>query len=1174
MIISRENINFSKKYYEQGASVKVCLGEHGEVQVFQFGEVIAEVNKDLKGMIFTHPKRKVYSGVLKEDGLEIIKAISIHTHTGYSLLDGGIRIDDLVEHIPYACAITDHGNMFGSLDFYKKMKKAGKKPIIGMEAYTDSFFDGSKANYHLILIAKNSIGFKNLIKLTTESYQRMHHGKPHINKELLEKYKEGLIVTSACIGGELPKLIINQKFEAAKEVAMWLKQICADDFYLEIQNHGLEQEKMVNNYLYQLSNELSIPLVAAADSHYLNKEDSKIHEVLLCIGTKTTLNSTRRFKFDGDGYHVYSDDEFEERFWNYPEALDSTIEIMDKCDLTLKLNDFHMPKFDIPEGYKDEDDYFVCLTKKGFQERFSGTEKDCEEYRERLDFEIQTILKMGFSGYFLIVSDFINFAKNNGILVGPGRGSACGSLVAYCLRITELDPIPLGLLFERFLNPDRVSMPDIDVDFADEKREQVIEYVRLKYGKQSVSKIVTFGTLAARAAISDVGRVMGIPVTEVKKITKSIPQEPHITIKKALEESADFAAFYDSSKEYKTMIEYASKLEGLPRNASVHACGLLITPTDVSDYIPQMTLVGEDGKLDIATQYNMVECEEMGCLKMDFLGLRTMSVFDNALKKINIKRAKRGQIPIEYKDIPIDEIEVYRHIAEGNTQGVFQLESTGMTKFMRELFQDVPSFQGLSEQRRKEVGMELYERLIAGIALFRPGPLEEIPHYIDNMLHPENIEYDTPKIKPILSNTYGILIYQEQVIFAVRELAGFSKGQADEIRRAMGKKKEYIVNEYENRFIYGTEEEDKNLQEPFDIKGCVSNGIPESEASLIWQKMKKFAKYAFNKSHAAAYADIAARCAWLAYHYPSEYYCATLNSFIGKADKVQNFVVVCQKKGIPLLPPDINKSEELFSVTEDDSIRYGLKGIRNISGVSEIIAERRAGEYESMQSFVERMVKRDSRKIDKRLMEALIFSSAMDCFPGTRYAKNEIAGAMIKGAVAEKVNTLNGQMNLFDGSFGDYTHITTIKIPDLPEYDKRYLLEKELEYSGFYITSHPLDEFPMILNNRRISNISSFTDTDENEVQISNSVAMKNGSNEVKIFAIMEDYKVKKTKNNKPYVTFIAKDKSGEIKCIAFSECVEKYFGEFGEKAIVGLTGEVTYEYGPQLVVQKCRKFR
>ena len=1173
MKIANEKMTFLSDYENQQLGyVAVCYDKDEEKIFVEYeNKRIAEIASECREAIFSHPDRKSYTGVLQPDGLEIIKAVSIHTHTGYSLLDGRIRISDLVETVEYCCAITDHGNMFGTLDFYKKMKKAGKKPIIGMEVYSDSLVDGSKSNYHLILLAKNITGFKNLMKITTESYKRMHHGKPHVDKEILEKYKTGLVVTSACIGGEIPKLLLNNQYDTAKELAEWFKKNWNDDFYLEIQNHGIEKEKKVNALLTKLSKDTNIPLVAASDSHYLKKEDGKIHEVLLCIGTKSTLHSERRFKFDGDGYHVYSDDEYEERFYEYPEALDSTIDIMKKCDLTIKLNDFHMPKFDVPSGFKDEDEYFVHLVKKGFTERFYGTEKDCEEYKERLEFEIQTILKMGYSGYFLIVSDFISYAKNNGILVGPGRGSACGSLVAYCLRITELDPIPLGLLFERFLNPDRVSMPDIDVDFADEKREQVIEYVKMKYGLSSVSKIVTFGTLAARAAISDVGRVMGIPVSDVKKITKCIPQEPNMTIKKALEESVDFAAYYDSCKEYKAMIDYASKLEGLPRNASVHACGLLITPTDVSDYIPQMTLMNEEGLTDIATQYNMVECEEMGCLKMDFLGLRTMSVFDNALKNINKKRKECGQEAIEYKDIPIDEIEVYKFIAEGNTAGIFQLESSGMTKFMKELFQDVSKFKDCPIDKKREIGLELYERLIAGIALFRPGPLEEIPNYINNMLHPETVAYDTPKIKPILQNTYGILIYQEQVIFAVRELAGFSKGQADEIRRAMGKKKEYIVNEYESRFIYGSEEEDKLLDKPFCIKGCVSNGIPESEASLIWQKMKKFAKYAFNKSHAAAYADIAARCAWLAYHYPAEFFCATLNSFIGKADKVQNFVVTCQKKGIPILPPDINASDELFTVAADNSIRYGLKGLRNISGVSEIVAERENGEFQNMQSFIERMVQRDSRKIDKRLMEALIFSSAMDCFPGTRNAKNSIAAAMIKNAVIEKTNTENGQMTLFDGSFGDYSNITTIPIPDLPEYDKRFLLDKELEYSGFYITSHPLDEFPEILNNKKISYIASFINQDGEDQETSNSVQ---GKDEVKVFAIMEEYKVKRTKENKPYVTFVAKDKSGEIKCIAFSECVNKCFGEFGEKFIVGLTGYITYDYGPQLVVNKCKKIK
>lgn len=820
---------------------KINISFDGEV----IGEVIysAQIAKEIFGS-----QRQHYKAFLKENGdLELLKAVSIHTHTGYSLLDGAIRIDDLVSAVPYACAITDHGNMFGTLDFYKKMKAAGKKPILGMEAYTDNMDNDSNANHHLIILAKDEKGFKNLIKLSSEGFKRKHHGRAHLNWSMLEKYHDGLIVTSACIGGEIPKLLLRKNWDKAVELAKKFQGLWGDDFYLEIQNHGLEEEKELNPLIEKLGKELNIKLVAGADSHYMNASDKEMHEVLLCIGTKRTMSDKKRFVFHGDGYHFYSETEFEQRFAAWPEALDSTIEIAEKCNVNLKLNDFHMPKFKVPNGFKSEDEYFIHLARQGFLERFGGSEKDNEEYRERLEFEIETILKMGFPGYFLIVSDFVSYAKNNGIPVGPGRGSACGSLVAYCLHITELDPIPLGLLFERFLNPDRVTMPDVDIDFADEKRECVIDYVKEKYGKNSVSKIVTFGTLAARAAISDVGRVLEIPVSEVKTVTKTIPQTPGMTIAKALEENCEFKSMYDSSKKLKKMIDIAQRLEGLPRNSSIHACGLLITPSDVSNYIPQMIIENDNGVPEITTQYNMVECEEMGCLKMDFLGLRTMSVIDNTLYLVNQKRRANHMDSLTYKDIPVDEIETYKFIADGNTAGVFQLESAGMTKFMKELFQDVRYSLNLTGKNRETKGNELFERLIAGIALYRPGPLEEIPNYIHNMLHPEDVHYDTEKMKPILSNTYGILIYQEQVIFAVRELAGFTKGQADEIRRAMGKKKEYIVNEYESRFIYGTEEEDKANKKQYHIKGCVANGISEYEANIIWQKMKKFAKYAFNK---------------------------------------------------------------------------------------------------------------------------------------------------------------------------------------------------------------------------------------------------------------------------------------------------------------------------------------
>lgn len=621
MVIQKEKFEINKEIQDTIEAQFLDI-----THMYDCNKIVISLDGELVGEIMYSPQiakeifsdtRTNHKAILKEDGsLEIIKAVSIHTHTGYSLLDGGIRIDDLVKTVPYACAITDHGNMYGTLDFYKKMKAAGKRPIVGMEAYTDNV-DESKGNNHLIILAKDEVGFKNLIKLSSEGSTRKHHGKPHLTLSMLKRYHKGLIVTSACIGGEIPRLLLNNEWDKAVALAQTYKNLWGDDFYLEIQNHGIKQEAELNQKLVELGAKLGIKLVAAADSHYLNAEDSEVHEVLLCIGTKRSIYDKKRFRFEGDGYHFYSEAEFERRFKDYPEALDSTVEITEKCNLELKLNDFHMPSFDVPEGFGNTDDYFVYLAHKGFQERFKGTEKDCAEYRERLEFEINTILKMGFSGYFLIVSDFICYAKNNNIPVGPGRGSACGSLVAYCLRITELDPIPLGLLFERFLNPDRISMPDIDVDFADEKREMVIDYVKEKYGQNAVSKIVTFGTLAARAAIKDVGRVLGLEASVVNSITKTVPAEPKITIQRALEESEEFAAFYRSSAEYKKMIDIAMKLEGLPRNTSVHACGLLIAPSDVSDYIPQTTITNDDGITEIATQYNMVECEEMGILKMD-----------------------------------------------------------------------------------------------------------------------------------------------------------------------------------------------------------------------------------------------------------------------------------------------------------------------------------------------------------------------------------------------------------------------------------------------------------------------------------------------------------------------------------------------------------------------------
>jgi DNA polymerase III subunit alpha len=794
-------------------------------------------------------RRKKLKAVVKEISenellMQIIHWADLHRHSGFSLLRATNRIKDIVEKTEYVGALTDYGAMFGIVEYYKQMKKAKKKPILGFEAFTESI-DGEKNSNQLVLLAMNLKGVKNLFKLTSLGFENVYGETPHISYDMLRKYSEGVIATSAGLNGEIPRRLLADDYEGAKRVALELSHIFGkENFYIEIQRHGIEEEDIVNPQLIQLARELGLKIVGTTDSHYTNKEDAKDHEILLCLHDKTTLDDDNRTVFPGEGYHLHTVDEIEALFADIPEALDNTLEIAEKCNVELELGKVNMPHFKVPAPYKDESAYFQYLCWKGFEERFKGTEKfNSEEYRERLQFEMDTINRMGFPGYFLIVWDFVDFAKRRGILVGPGRGSACGSLVAYVLRITEVDPIEYGLLFERFLNVDRISMPDIDIDFEDKRRGEVFDYVKQEYGEESVSKIITFGTMAARMVVRDVARVLGKPYSLGDRIAKAIPQKPKMTLKKAFEESPEFKKMYEEDPEVREVVDIAMKLEGLPRNMSQHACGVIIAPSAVTDFIPQVWIENEEtGEKEPTTQFTMSECEEMGLLKMDFLGLRTMGVVSTAIKDINARRKEEGKEPIDFLSIPTDDIKVYDFISKGNTAGVFQLEGNGMTKFMQELFQDAHTYLDIKDkEERRKIGRQLFERVIAGLSLYRPGPIDDIPNYIQNMLNPENITYELPALEPILRNTYGIIVYQEQVMFIVRELAGFSKGQADTIRKAMGKKKKEILDEYEEYFIYGSEK--------MKIKGCIANGIPEDLARKIWLKLKKFGEYAFNKSH-------------------------------------------------------------------------------------------------------------------------------------------------------------------------------------------------------------------------------------------------------------------------------------------------------------------------------------
>ena len=1117
--------------------------------------------------------------IQKENSNAIIrftKFADLHRHSGYSMLDGAISISSMVDKTSYAGALTDHGNMHGCIDYYKKMLKENKKPILGFEAYIKDYKGEDKKYSHLLLLAKNNTGFKNLIQLTSLSYGDMFNGKPRINYDLLKEYSEGIIASSACLGGNIPKLLSDNKIEKAYELAKLMIDIFGtDDFYIEIQRHGIEGENEINELLLKMAKDLNLKIIATTDSHYVNKEDAFEHEILLCIGTQKTIDE-EHYKFSGTGYHLHSDKEIEELFKDLPEALDNTLEIAEKCTVDLDLETIHMPEFKVPLPFKDEVSYFEHLVHEGFRKRFAGTEKDNEEYRERLEFEINVVKQMNYCGYFLIVWDFVNYAKENGILVGPGRGSGAGSLILYCLSITEIDPIPFGLLFERFLNPDRISMPDIDLDFDDNRRDEVIEYVKRKYGESSVSRIITFGTLSARAVIRDVARALGFPYSLGDRISKSIPEEPDITLNKAMEKSPEFCKLLEED-DVKKIVDIALKLEGLPRQTSIHACGVIIAPTKVTDYIPQLLMEDDKTKKWLpTTQINMNECEDLGLLKMDFLGLRTMGVVNRSLADINKKRLKEGKTQLNYHDIPIDDPLVYDFLSKGNTDGVFQLESPGMTNFIKELFQDAYKYTHLTGKEAKIKGMEFFERLIAGISLYRPGPIDEIPNYIHNMTNPEDVTYDTEQLEPILNTTYGILIYQEQVMFAVRVLAGFSKGQSDEIRKAMGKKKEHIVNEYEEYFIYGSDEYDKkNPNKKLNIKGCIKNGITKEAAIIIWDKMRKFCRYAFNKSHATCYADISIRTAWLAYYYPEEFMCATLNSFIHKADKIKRYMSTCKKKNINILPPNVNLSKELFTVY-DDSIRFGLMGIKNMGKASiDIISERNErGIFKDFQDFAERMA--IYKKIDKKILEALIYSSSVDIFEGTRKSKLEILPTILGSAKFEKELHYSDQMSLFstEAALDVYKKV---EIPNTQEFEQNYMLKMEKEYAGFYITSHPLDKYPKLTNSKKVTELVKLLPQDREDDEIEGDKIEANlydGKN-VRVFGVMKNIENKYTKkDSKLLKIFELEDKTGEIKCVAFSRCIDIYIDCFGEDSIVFILGKVKVDdFGAQIIVEKVQSY-
>lgn len=1200
------------------------IGDTISLQILETGKEIAKLN-DTFGNLFSY--RDNYKCKIDFDTkeLEVFTSTALHTHSEYSILDGANRLKDLANKYAYSGALTDHGVMYGFIDFYKKMKAVYKKPIIGFEAYTKNI-DNEEKKHHLIILAKNDEGLKNAMKLCSAGNMHPSSGKvprPIVSYEELKQYHEGLIVLSACIAGEVPQLIIEGNDEKLKSVIRFYKDTFGEDYYFEIQRHASKEEiqkaidetnlgisvedaideygkipkelyvykyskhiyrnvelyvceNLVNEKILELSKEFGVKVVATTDAHYLNADDNYMHEALLCNQTKTVLSNPDRFRFAGTNYHVHTISEMEKLYHDLPETLINTLEIEDKCDVTVEFGNYKLPKFPIPEGYTDKT-YLEKLVWDGFEERFgknvqefkniiceSDTEiakKEYKERKERIRFELDTVFRMGYQGYFFIVWDYVQYAKSHGIYLGPGRGSGAGSLVLYCLHITEkLDPLKYDLLFARFLNPDRISMPDIDLDFEFEYREQVINYCRNFYGPECVSRIITFGTMAAKGAIRDMARVLGFEPSFADMIAKLIPNEPKMTIQKAFKQSKEFEELYDTNLDARKVINLARKVEGLIKNTSQHACGVIISSEDISNFCP-MTLATDEktGITALTTQITMGECEEIGLLKFDFLGLRTESVIKQALVDIN----RIYGLNLDNYDIPINDVNVYKYLSKGNTSGVFQLESDGMTSVIAQLYQDVSErMEGMTEIEKERFGDELFERLVAGISLYRPGPMDEIPHYIEGMLNPKKVIYDTPKLEPILKSTYGVLVYQEEVMLAVQTLAGFSQGQADTIRKGMSKKKDEILNEYKPYFIEGSGRNlDSHTGKPLGIKGCVENGISREVAETIWDKMYNFAKYAFNKSHGAAYAVVSAQTAWLAYYYPIIFMKANLNVYISNPNKLKMYLAFCTRSGIQILAPSVNESEEFFSLNENGTaIRFGLKGIKGLDVISRIIiAERNErGTFTSLENFIHRMIK--YQKISSGNLEALIYVGALDEFDGTRKEKIENLDRILE---IQKAVSMVNQATIFDLAeefkITNMDAVQHIELENKEEMSKNDLLEKENEYSGFYISGHPLDDYKLVLDHSDLVHISSLVTDENSDTYV--------GSN-IKIGGMIVNLEKKNTRKGGFLYTFTLRDMSGDINCVCFERSYQKNLGKIQEGSKVSIFGKFDEnDFGPQFIV-------
>lgn len=1067
---------------------------------------------------------------MKQTDSQNVRFTHLHVHTEYSLLDGSAKIGELVAQAKKlgmdSLAITDHGAMYGVIEFYKEAKAQGIKPIIGCEVYVapqSRFIKDSSAAYnyyHLVLLAETQEGYQNLIKLVSYGFLDGFYYKPRVDTELLKKYHKGLIATSACLAGPVARNILQVSYDKAKEIALEYQDIFGKgNFFLELQNHGIREQQTVNQQLIRMHEETGIPLICSNDSHYIYKEDSTPHDILLCIQTGKTVEEEDRMRYEGSEFYLKSPEEMKDLFGDAEDALENTAKIAERCNVDFTFHELKLPQFDVPEG-KTAKDYLRELCYEGFEKKYP---KASQELKERLNYELNTIETMGYVDYFLIVWDFIKFAKDHGIIVGPGRGSAAGSIVSYCLSITTIDPIQYDLIFERFLNPERVSMPDIDIDFCYERRQEVIDYVIEKYGETHVAQIITFGTMAARAAIKDVGRALAMPYADVDRVSKMIPTELGITIKKALAMNQELANAYRDEEDIKYLIDMSMRLEGLPRHASTHAAGVVICKEPVMEYVP---LNSNDGA--ITTQFTMTTLEELGILKMDFLGLRTLTVIQNAVKEVERTRG----IVLDLEKIPDDDPAVYELISQGKTEGVFQLESGGMKQFMKEL-----------QPNR-------LEDLIAGISLYRPGPMEFIPKYVKGKNNQENTKYTHKALRPILNTTYGCIVYQEQVMQIVRDLAGYSLGRSDLVRRAMSKKKASVMAQERKNFVYGDGKE---------VPGCVKNGIPAEIAETIFDEMTDFAKYAFNKSHAACYAVVGYQTAWLKTYYSVEFMAALMTSVMDNSGKVSGYIEECKKMGIRLLPPDINEGFAHFSVS-GDKIRFGLAAIKNVgrNTIHAIVEERnQGGPYSSLTEFCNRL---EGRELNKRCLESLIKSGAFDSLGGHRSQYILAYKGIIDGIANAKKKNIEGQLNLFDILMGEEEQENKTgyqdELPKVEEYEPNELLSMEKEVLGIYVSGHPLAGIETILKRRmNCSSLDFLQPEDELEAELTKQEQKIRDGSRVSIGGIIMEKNVKYTRNSKKMAFLKLEDLHGTVEVILFPDVYDKFSRYLIEEKVVLVKG-------------------